>query len=313
MALDPRLQSLLDRMAAAPKMDWRGGVEAIRAEFWRTAQKLESDAPALAEIRDIKVGGAEGPLSARLYVPYAAGVGAGPGLVYFHGGGFVMGDLDSHEMLCRRLAAHGRLRVISVAYRLAPEHRFPAAADDATAAVRWALANAASFSIDAARVAVGGDSAGGNLAAVVTQDFKRAGDSRIAAQMLFYPCTQLVQLTPSQVRFKEGYYLTQAAQDYFKAKYLADPAIAKDVRVSPLLETELSGLPPAYVMTAGFDPLEDEGRAYADKLSAAGVAAHYVRYPNQIHGFLNMTAVSSQAKAAIETAADWLNATLRPR
>ncbi|MDX2238261.1 MAG: alpha/beta hydrolase [Hyphomonadaceae bacterium] len=306
MALDPPLKALLDKIAAAPRMDWRSGVGALRAEFWRTAQKLEADAPAVRDIVALEVQGAAHPLKARLYVPYAAGAGDGACLVYFHGGGFILGDLDSHEMLCRRLAAASRVRVLSVAYRLAPEHRFPAAADDAAAATRWAIEHAAALSLDPGRIAVGGDSAGGNLAAVVAQDFKRAHGPRLLGQMLFYPCVQLVQMTPSQIRLKEGYYLTQAAQDFFKAKYLANPENARDVRASPLLADDLSHLPPAYVLTAGYDPLLDEGKAYADRLAAAGVDVTYAPYANQIHGFLNMTAVSSVARSAIEAAAAWL-------
>lgn len=308
MALDPPLKSLLEKSGAARlRIDWRKGVAAARREFWQTARRLEADAPALHRVTSLQVAGADGALKARLYVPLAVGVGPGPCVVYFHGGGFVVGDLDSHDMLCRRLADAARMRVLSVAYRLAPEHKAPAAADDAFAATRWAFEHAAQIDVDAARIAVAGDSAGGNLAAVVTQDFKRAGGSKLAAQALFYPLTQLVRMTPSQMRFSEGYVLTQAAQDFFKRTYLRAPEEAKDVRVSPLLADDLTGLPPAYVLTAGYDPLLDEGKAYADKLAACGVPVTYAPYPNQIHGFLNLTAVSTAAKRAIEDAGAWLS------
>jgi acetyl esterase len=249
-------------------------------------------------------------LPARLYTPFAAGAAPGPGLVFFHGGGFVVGDLDSHEMMCRRLAASSKVRVISVAYRLAPEHRFPAGVEDADAATRAVVADADRFGMDPARIGVGGDSAGGSLTAVTAQSLKRSGGPALKAQLLIYPCTQFVQMTPSQVRLKEGYYLTQAAQDFFKDKYLRTREDAFDVRASPLLAEDLAGLPPALVITAGFDPLLDEGRAYADKLAASGVAVTQHHYPSQIHGFFNMTAVSSKARAAIEDAGAWLGRTL---
>jgi acetyl esterase len=317
MALDPPIKSLLDKLASLPPkvdwripdwkgMDWRGPVETARQQFWQAAHRFEAEAPALAKIEPLTVKGAEGPLNARLYTPFAAGAPTGPGLVYFHGGGFVVGDLDSHEMLCRRLAASSRVRVLSVAYRLAPEHRFPAAVDDCLACVRDAFVSAERFGFDAARIAVGGDSAGGNLAAVVAQSLKQEGGPALKAQLLIYPCTQFVQMTPSQIRLKEGYHLTQAAQDWFKDAYLTKREDAFDVRVSPLLANDLAGLPQTLLITAGFDPLLDEGKAYADKLIACGVPVTYRDYPNQVHGFFNMTAVSSKARAAIEEAGAWL-------
>jgi acetyl esterase len=310
--LDPKLKALLDRMAGmTPRIDWRGNVEKLREQFWRTTQRLERDAPNLAEIRALSVPGATGPLKARLYVPLGAGPPPGPGVVFFHGGGFVVGDLDSHEMLCRRLAEAARARVLSVEYRLAPEHRFPAAVEDCAAAAKWAFAAAAQLGFDPARIGLAGDSAGGNLAAVTAQGFKRAGDQRLKAQLLIYPCTQFVLMTPSQLRLKEGYMLTQAAQDFFKDTYLSRREDAYDVRASPLLENDLGGLPPAMVVTAGFDPLLDEGKAYAEKLAACGVPTVLKSYPSQVHGFFNMTAVSRSAKQAIEACGTWLGETLR--
>jgi len=305
MALDPPLQKLMRSLQRlAPRIDVKASAAQAREHFWRAAQRFEADAPILHDRRALTVAGAAGPLDARLYTPYAAGA-AGPGLVFFHGGGFVMGDLDSHEMLCRRLAAAARVRVLSVAYRLAPEHRFPCAVDDAEAAMGWAMAHAQELGFAQGRIAVGGDSAGGTLAAVTAQTFAR-GSRPLAAQMLIYPCTQMVVMTPSQLRFREGYFLTQAAQDFFKDKYLAKREDAHDVRCSPLLEDDLGGLPPTLCITAGFDPLLDEGKAYADRLAAAGVPLTYRHYASQLHGFFNMTAVSSAARAAIEDAGRWL-------
>lgn len=302
MKTDKGFESLRDHRA----FDWKKPIAEIRKGFWRMMHDLEADAPQMHDVRALTVGGGAGGLDARLYTPFAAGAAPGPGLVFFHGGGFVTGDLDSHDVICRRIADAGRLRVLSVAYRLAPEHKFPAAPDDALAAARWAMAHAATIGFDAARIAVGGDSAGGNLAAVVAQ----AERARLKAQALIYPMTQLIQMTPSQIRMQDGFPFTQAAQDFFKDKYLARREDAFDVRVSPLLENQLQGLPPALVITAGLDPLHDEGRAYADKMAACGVAVTHRHHAKAVHGFFNMTAVSAAAKTAIADTGRWLSATL---
>jgi acetyl esterase len=305
ISLDPRLQTYLDKLREKPGFDWRSSVEDARRMFWKQAHALEADAPVMLETRAVTVTGAEGPLDARLYVPYAVGADSGPGIVYFHGGGFTVGDLDSHEMLCRRLADAGRLRVLSVAYRLAPEHKFPAAPEDAYAATQWAAANAASIGFDPARMMVAGDSAGGCLSAVVAQETKKRGGASLRGQMLIYPCTQFLQLTPSQIRLKEGYFLTQAAQDFFRDKYLRTREDALDTRCSPILENDLGGLPPTYLVTAGFDPLLDEGIAYKEKLEACGVPVTWRNYASQVHGFFNMTAISGGAREAIADAGKW--------
>jgi acetyl esterase len=263
ISLDPALAALLERARRVPlalnAIDWREPVEAVRRRFWTQMHAWESEGPALQEIRNLVVAGADGPLKARLYVPFAAGV-TSPGLVFFHGGAFVMGDLESHEMLCRRLADAGRIRVLAVEYRLAPEHRWPAAPEDAMAATRWAIAHASEIAFDPARIGVGGDSAGGNLAAVVAQGLKRQDKLALAAQLLIYPCTQFLRMTPSQLRLQEGYVLTQAAQDFFMRQYIGDREAAYDWRASPLVSDDLAGLAPACVVTAGFDPLLDEGK-----------------------------------------------------
>jgi acetyl esterase len=302
MKLDPHIAAWAKHFGAQPDFDWRGPVEDVRRRFWRFAHDLETDAPALHDIRDVEVGGAEGKLPARLYTPIGAGV-SGPGIVYFHGGAFVLGDLDSHELLCRRLADAAHMRVLSVAYRLAPEHRFPAAAEDAIAAARWAVSQGSEFGIDG-RVAVAGDSAGGNLVAVVSQQTRK--DLALKAQLLIYPSTQWVEMTPSQVRLREGHLLTQAVQDFFKDKYLRSREDGYDTRASPLLENDLTGLPPAYIVTGALDPLRDEGKAYADKMAACGVGVTYREYAAQPHGFFSMTSISSVAKEAIAEAGAWL-------
>lgn len=305
ISLDPRVQAYLDKLKGKPGFDWRSSVEEARRMFWKQAHALESDAPVMLETRNIKVDGADGPLDARLYVPYAVGVEAGPCIVFFHGGGFTVGDLESHEMLCRRLADAAKARVLSVAYRLAPEHKFPAAPEDAYAATQWVAAHGDTLGVDTGRLMVAGDSAGGCLSAVVAQETKKRGGAKLRAQMLIYPCTQFLQLTPSQIRLKEGYFLTQAAQDFFRDKYLRTREDALDTRCSPIMENDLFGLPPCYLVTAGFDPLLDEGVAYREKLEACGVSVTHRNYPSQVHGFFNMTAVSAGAREAITEAGKW--------
>jgi acetyl esterase len=305
ISLDPRVQAYLEKHKGKPGFDWRSSVDEARRMFWKQAHALEADAPVMLETRNLTVGGADGPLDARLYVPHAVGVADGPGIVFFHGGGFTVGDLDSHEMLCRRLADAARVRVLSVAYRLAPEHRFPAAPEDAYAAVQWTARHGAALGIVGDRIMVAGDSAGGCLSAVVAQETKKRAGAPLVAQMLIYPCTQFLQLTPSQIRLKEGYFLTQAAQDFFRDKYLRTREDALDTRCSPIMENDLAGLPPCYLVTAGFDPLYDEGVAYRDKLEACGVPVTWRNYPAQVHGFFNMTALSTGARDAIAEAGRW--------
>jgi acetyl esterase len=244
--------------------------------------------PVAAEERT--VAGAAGPLGARLYVP--AGVPApGPLLVYYHGGGWVEGSVATHDPACRLLAHLSGVRVLSVGYRLAPEHPFPAAADDAAAAFAEAARYAARYGADPARLAVGGDSAGGNLAAVTAQAFRREPRAP-AFQLLIYPGVDMTRRHPSRVTFGEGYLLTEESMTFYEDSYVPDRARRSDPRVSPLLASDLSGLPPAHVATAVADPLRDEGEAYAARLRAAGVRVALQRHP-QIHGFFNLTAMRS--------------------
>lgn len=315
MALDPTLQAWLAKTGLKP-IDWRASTDAARRQFWRMAHTLESDAPQMLETRAVTITGGAAPLPARLYVPFAAGVKS-PLLVYFHGGGFVSGDLDSHEMVCRRLADSGRLRVLSVAYRLAPEHKWPAAPNDALAALAFAHAEAAALGADRDRLAVGGDSAGGNLAAV-TALVGRGALWRPAAQLLIYPCVQLVKMAPmAMISLREGRDMTQqvsqAAQDWVRDAYLPQPEDAFDWRASPLMAPDHRGAPPALIVTAGIDPLHEEGKAYADTLAANGVATVLRHYPREMHGFFNMTGLSASARAAVDDCGRWLAATLEAR
>ncbi|MBI1365862.1 MAG: alpha/beta hydrolase fold domain-containing protein [Alphaproteobacteria bacterium] len=299
--LDPKIRQLLDLMASIEQPPFR---EQSIAEF-RERRAIGRDmlilpSPELDVVRDFEVAGAEHPLKARIYDVEDGD--ARPTLAYFHGGGFVFGDLESHDSVCRRLAAAGEMRVISVDYRLAPEAPFPAAIEDAVAAVADIAERASDFGADPARLAVGGDSAGACLATLAARQFARAPGPQISFQLLIYPVVQMGEETASRRNFAEGYFLTRDMMEWFYELYMPDGGDFSSERVSPLRHDPPEGLAPAYVVTAGFDPLRDEGRAYAEKLRSAGVAVEHVNYPDQIHGFFNFTAFSSAAAGAIERA-----------
>jgi acetyl esterase len=263
----------------------------------------------MAAIEPRTIAGPAGPIPARLYVP-RDGRPPRPLVVYYHGGGWVVGDLDTHDATCRHLAHETAAAVLAVDYRLAPEHRFPAAVDDAVAAFGWAVREAAALGADPARVGVAGDSAGGNLAAVVAQVTTRASDARPVAQLLIYPVTDLSTKHPSYRLFSDGFFLTEADMDWYRANYLPDESAAHDPRASPLRASDLSGLPPAVVLTAGFDVLRDEGEAYAKRLLDAGVPTELRRNAGQIHGFANAAGVSPTARATMDEAARLFRAAL---
>lgn len=303
MSLDAIVKGLLDQMAANPQPKlWELAPAQGREMYRAMAQLLEPPAIAIGKIDNLTMPGPAGETKLRVYTPVAGGATALPALVYFHGGGWVIGDLDTHDALCRTLANETGARVIAVDYRLAPEHKFPAAADDAYAAVKWVETNAATLAIDPNRIAVAGDSAGGNLAAVVSLMAKQKGGPRIVHQLLIYPVTQWKADTGSMSSFAEGYFLERKTMHWFFDQY-ASGADASDWRLSPLAAPDVAGLPRAYIVTAGFDPLRDEGKAYADKLNRAGVAAVYIDYPGMVHGFFNMQAVLPAAREAIADAA----------
>jgi acetyl esterase len=230
-------------------------------------------------------------------------------LVYFHGGGWVIGDLDTHDVLCRQLANGSGCAVVAVHYRLAPEHRFPAAVDDAIAATRWISKHAAELGLDVTRLAVGGDSAGGNLAAVVAIAARDGAGPPIAYQLLIYPATDGRRGMPSHTANGQGYLLTRDTINYFHDHYIEDARLDLDWRVSPLLASDLSRLPPALLLTAGYDPLRDEGLAYAEALTRAG----YVCFERQIHGFITMGRVLDEANTAVALCAAELKRALEPR
>jgi acetyl esterase len=300
--LDPKLRVLLDMMAALGRPPLSETTpQQFRAMRAASRDILNAPVAPLAIIREETVAGAGGPLKARLYD--TADGEARPTLVYFHGGGFVFGDLESHDALCRRLALAGNIRVIAVDYRLAPEHPFPAAIEDTEAAFLDIAKRHRHFGADAKRLAVGGDSAGANLATVTARRAAKAGGPAPLFQLLFYPVTQSVETTPSREQFADGYFLTRETMDWFDNHYLPPSADRLDERISPLLTPPPGNLAPALVITAGYDPLKDEGRMYAEALRDAGIPCRYVDYESQIHGFASFTAFSSVADEAIADAA----------
>lgn len=307
--VDPKTRVLLDMIAAlgAPPLS-QTTPQQFRDMRSKSRDMLNAPTAPLAIVRNETVAGGAGPIKARLYDVEDGE--ARPTLVYYHGGGFVFGDLDSHDALCRRLSLAGHVRVIAIDYRLAPEHPFPAALDDAWSALVDVVANARQFGVDASRLAVGGDSAGANLATVAARRAARSGEPKLRCQLLFYPVTQTTGSTPSREKFSEGYFLTKETIDWFDGHYLPASADRRDERISPLLTPPPKNLAPALVVTAGFDPLLDEGRAYAQSLSDAGVPCRHVDYADQIHGFASFTAFSSVADEAIADAARYVRETL---
>jgi acetyl esterase len=310
MALDPQAQAVLDmmRQSGAPPYETLPAA-AARQLFLGARAFLTPDPPEVAESRSLVASGPHGPIPMRFYRPFGAATAEVlPALVYYHGGGWVIGDLDTHDVVCRQLANRAGCAVVAVDYRLAPEHKFPVAVDDAFAALLWVQSEAAALRIDPARLAVGGDSAGGNLSAVVTLRARDAGFTGLRYQLLIYPATDFAGHYESQERFAEGPILTRANQAWFRGHYLRGEADYTDWRASPLRAPSLAGLPPAYVLTAGYDPLCDEGEAYAQKLEAAGVPVTRRLFPGQIHGFITMGRAIHAAETATSEAGDALKA-----
>jgi acetyl esterase len=269
------------------------------------------DPPELASVEPLAIPSPAATIAARRYTPKTLRQSAGlaPGLVFFHGGGWVIGNLDSHDVVCRTLAHEGGVVVISVDYRLSPEHKFPAAVEDAVAATGWISQHAHALGIDAARLMVGGDSAGGNLAAVVALEARDAvGGPKLAGQVLIYPATDFRMTHASHREPETSILLTHSVIRWFRDHYLDHPADGDDWRASPARAENLAGLPPAYVLTAGADPLRDEGREYAERLEAAGVPVTYRMFPGQFHGFFTMGKLLPQAGVAAREIGAWLKA-----
>ena len=281
-----------------------------RAFYLQGRVVTNPEPPELKSAKPLAIPSPSGAIPARIYTPTKLRQrgGLAPCLVFFHGGGWVIGDLDSHDVVCRKLAHEGELIVISVDYRLAPEHKFPAAVDDAIVATKWIADNAKQLGIDAGRLMVGGDSAGGNLAAVVALAARDGNGPEIAGQVLIYPATDFSMKHPSHSEPETSILLTHTVIKWFRDHYLNGLADGQDWRASPALAKTLAGLPPAYVLTAGADPLRDEGDEYAARLKDAGVSVTYKNFPGQFHGFFTMGKLLRQANVAASEIAAWLKA-----
>jgi acetyl esterase len=297
------VKAFLDRAAQIPRPKiWDVPPMVARQSFSGMMELTGPKDVPVGKVENFSIPGPGGELRARSYAPIAA-AGSLPTLVYFHGGGFVAGSLQSHDGLCRLFTAEGGFKVIALDYRLAPEHPWPAAVDDAWAALQWIEENASSLGVDAGRIAVGGDSAGGMLAAIVTQLAREKGGVKIAYQMLLFPNTHVGGETSSMNEFAVGYFLERRVIDYFNSLYLPAGTDCNSPKVSPLRAKSFAGLPPAYVMLGGYDPLHDEGLSYADKLRGAGVKVTIADYPDLVHGFIYLQTVLPQAHEAVAEAA----------
>ena len=301
MPLDPQAKAFLDQIVAigGPSLT-AVPVDEARKMMEMLSAMRGAEVPVASAV-DRTIPGPAGPIPVRVYTPN--GSGPFPLLVWFHGGGWVLGSLATHDGICRSLAAGAGSVVVSVDYRLAPEHRYPAAADDCFAATQWCAAHAGELGADAAQLAIGGDSAGGNLTAVVAQMARDRGGPRLVFQLLVYPVTDSACDTPSYRDNAEGYLLTAADMHWFWGHYLGDARErGREPYASPLRADRLTGLPPALVVTAEFDPLRDEGEAYGAALAKAGVPARVSRYDGMVHGFFGMGAVIDRANAAVREA-----------
>ena len=298
MPLDPRVKRFLDILAAGNPPDARAATVDERRAGLAALMKFGGAPPAVLQVEERKVPGAAGSIGVRVYSP--DGSKTGPGLIYFHGGGLVAGSLDSHDVIARTLANSGAVRIVSVDYRLAPEHRFPAALEDASAAVRHIGEHAAQFGIDSNRLGICGDSAGATLAAATAQSAARAGGPALKLQLLLCPITDYSRITPSKRDLSSGYLIDQATLDHDLMHYLSAGADASNPRVSPLLAADVTGLPPTRIHTAEFDPLRDEGRSYFERLTRAGNEVSYTCHPGMIHLFYGLGAVIPYVRAAFE-------------
>ena len=310
--LDPELQAVTD---AANALGRPHGADvplaALRAGYVIGSQMQGVTDVTCDKIQDLEIPGPASAIPARLYVPAGTGDAKTPGMIFIHGGGFMIGNLDSHDSVCRQLANHGGCRVIAIDYRLAPEHKFPAAVDDVIAAAKWICENAANYNINPERIAIGGDSAGGNLSAVVSNHFSQNNGPKLAFQLLIYPATNRTVETDSLRDLKQGVTLDERMLNYFHDAYFggtgADPS---DPRISPALASDHQRVPPAHIITAEYDPLRDEGRAYYEILKAAGIKVTYHCYPGMMHNFIQQTGAVTSARRAVEEIADIMKTAL---
>lgn len=306
MPLNQQAQAYLDQSAAMGIPPLSALTPEVVRQGMRMQLAMLGEPEPIAHVEDRAIPGPLGEIPIRIYTP--DGGGPFPVLVYFHGGGWVIGDIDTHDNVCRSLANGATCIVVSVDYRLAPEHTFPAAPEDCYAATHWVAQHARAFDGDAARLAIGGDSAGGNLTAVVAQMARDRGGPRLVFQVLIYPATNFAMNTPSIRENATGYGLTKDDMDWFTAHYIKNEEDKKNPLASPMLASDLSGLPPALVITAEYDPLRDEGEQYGQMLKEAGVPVTISRYDGMIHGFISMAAIMDRGKQGLEECAQALRA-----
>lgn len=305
MILDPDAQRVLELMKAAGRPAFNSLTPDEARAFFAAGRTVMQPEPAeVAEVRELEARGPNGPVKLRLYRAMGSAAGAVlPVLVYYHGGGWVLGDLESHDQACRAIANAAGCCVVAVDYRLAPEVKFPGAISDSAAATRWVLANAAALGIDPARAAVGGDSAGGNIAAVMALMARDGYLAPVAFQLLIYPVVDMGMGHESYQRITEGYPLVASTMKWFIDHYLPSPGDVADWRASPLRAASLMGVAPAMVVTCSHDPLCDEAVEYAKRLDREGVAVTHLHYNDQMHGFLTMGKLIRASGALIETMA----------
>ena len=307
MALDPQVQILLDlaRKAALPEV-WQLTPDQGREQYLTRVNQLKFN-EAIFRTEDRRIQGPGSDIPLRIYTPRELNPGEKlPVLLWFHGGGFVIGSIDTHDSACRMLANKADCLVVSVDYRLAPEHKFPAGVEDCQAAMKWTALHAVEFGGDASCMAVGGDSAGGNLAAVLAILARDAAHPKLVFQLLVYPCVAPEPETGSHHKFKEGYILSRNSITWFYKQYLRSGKDVNDFRFAPLMHDDLSALPPALIIVAGYDPLRDEGIEYAKKLIEAGNRVRLSNYEGMVHGFYLMGGALDAAKHAVAESADAL-------
>jgi acetyl esterase len=304
MPLDPLVKAFLDQAAHQPRpKPWEMSIHVLRKNFAAMMGLVGPKDVPVGLIKNFTIPTVEGSIPVRAYSPVAAGGDALPVLVFFHGGGFVVGDLDTHDGLCRLFAHEGGFRVIAVGYRLSPEHKWPAALRDADQALRWIAENAPALGVDAGRIAVGGDSAGGLLTACLTQAMREKGGVGVAFQLLMFPSTDFAGHFASMEKYAVGYFIDKRTIEWNTEQLLPEGADPASPQISPLRAKDFSGLPPAYIVLGGYDPLHDEGHAYAEKLKAAGVRVTVADYSDMVHCFIYLQTVLPQAHDAVTAAA----------